>query len=183
MSTNPATAPEQKPTKLGLPLTIHSHIGHTNEPTAVASVVVVKALAAMTSPATALPELNPYQPTHSMDAPMNVSTTLCGAKFSLPKPRRLPRMIHSTKPDQPDDMCTTVPPAKSRPLILASAFQQPFIMPLTPQTMWPWVLYTNNIHSVMKTKMAENFMRSAIEPTMSAGVIMANINWNMAYTF
>jgi hypothetical protein len=25
-----------------------------------------------------------------------------------------------------------------------------------------------------------NFMRSAIEPTMSAGVMMANIIWNMA---
>ena len=78
-------------------------------------VVVVKALAAITSAATALPALNPYQPTHSMEAPMYVSTMLCGVKFSFPKPRRLPRMMHSTRPDQPEDMCTTVPPAKSRP--------------------------------------------------------------------
>ena len=35
----------------------------------------------------------------------------------------------------------------------------------------------------MNTKMALNFMRSAMEPMMSAGVMMANINWNMAYTF
>ena len=56
-------------------------------------------------------------------------------------------------------------------------------MPLTPQTMWPWVKYTTNIHRVMNTKMALNFMRSAMEPTMSAGVMMANIIWNMAYTF
>src|SRR5580693_8552196 len=140
MSTSPATAPEQKPSKLGLPFTIHSHIGHTNEPTAVAIVVVVKALAAITSPATALPELNPYQPTQSIEAPIKVITMLCGVKFSLPKPRRRPRMIHSTRPDQPDDICTTVPPAKSRPLIVAAAFQQPFIIPFTPQTMWPWVL-------------------------------------------
>src|SRR5580698_6805601 len=180
MSTRPATAPEQKPNKLGLPLTIHSHMGHTNEPTAVAIVVVVNALAAMMSAATALPELNPYQPTHSIEAPIKVITMLCGVKLSLPKPRRLPRMIQSTRPDQPEDICTTVPPAKSRPLILASGFQQPFIMPLTPQTMWPCVLYTSNIHNVMKTQMAENFMRSAMEPTMSAGVMMANINWNIA---
>src|SRR3984957_7805623 len=113
MSTRPATAPEQKPSTLGLPLTIHSHMGHTNEPTAVARVVVVKALAEMISPATALPELKPYQPTQSIEAPMKVSTTLWGAKLSFPKPRRLPRMMHSTKPDHPDDMCTTVPPAKS----------------------------------------------------------------------
>src|ERR1700722_5258815 len=180
MSTRPATAPEQKPSTLGLPLTIHSHMGHTNEPTAVAIVVVVKALAAMTSPATALPELKPYQPTQSMEAPIKVITMLCGVKFSLPKPIRLPRMMQSTKPDQPEDICTTVPPAKSKPLIAAFAFQQPFMIPLTPQTMWPWVKYTINIHKVMNTKMAENFMRSAMEPTMSAGVMMANINWNMA---
>src|SRR5579859_2339681 len=109
MSTRPATAPEQNPSTLGLPLTIHSHMGQTNEPTAVAMVVVVKALAAMTSPATALPELNPYHPTHSIEAPMKVITMLCGVKFSLPKPMRLPRMIHSTRPDQPEDICTTVP--------------------------------------------------------------------------
>ncbi len=35
----------------------------------------------------------------------------------------------------------------------------------------------------MKMKMAENFMRSAMEPIMSAGVMMANIIWNMANTF
>ena len=48
---------------------IHSAIGQTKEATAVAKVVVVKALAAMTSAATALPALNPYQPTHSMPVP------------------------------------------------------------------------------------------------------------------
>src|SRR5215472_15860880 len=98
-------------------------MGHTKEPIAVAMVVVVNALAAMMSAATALPELNPYQPTQSIEAPMKVITMLCGVKFSLPKRRRLPRMMHSTKPDQPEDICTTVPPAKSRPLILAAAFQ------------------------------------------------------------
>ena len=29
----------------------------------------------------------------------------------------------------------------------------------------------------MKTSMAENFMRSAKAPLISAGVMMANINW------
>src|ERR1700677_3622782 len=130
MSTRPATAPEQKPSTLGLPLTIHSHIGQTKDATAVAIVVVVKAFAAITSAATALPELKPYQPTHSIEAPMYVSTMLCGVKFSLPKPMRLPMMIQRIKPVQPEVICTTVPPAKSRPLIDAAAFQQPFIVPL-----------------------------------------------------
>ena len=98
---------------LGLPLTSHSAIGHTKEATAVASVVVVKALAAMPSAATALPALNPYHPTQSMPVPIMQSTMLCGARFSLPKPKRLPRIKQSTSADQPEVMCTTVPPAKS----------------------------------------------------------------------
>src|SRR5438034_6430013 len=104
MTTKPATAPEQKPRTLGLPLASHSAMGHTNEATAVASVVVVKALAAITSAATALPALNPYQPTHNIPVPTRHSTMLCGAKFSLPKPSRLPRIRHSTSADQPEVM-------------------------------------------------------------------------------
>ena len=61
-------------------------------------------------------------------------------------------------------------------LILAPAFHTPFIMPLMPQIMWPWVKYTMNIHNVMKIRMALNFMRSAMAPMISAGVMMANIS-------
>src|SRR5690242_274263 len=113
ITTNPATAPEQKPRTLGLPFKSHSAVGQTNEATAVASVVVVKALAAMPSAATALPALNPYQPTQSIPVPTMHRTMLCGAMFSLPKPRRFPRIKQRTSADQPDDICTTVPPAKS----------------------------------------------------------------------
>src|SRR5882757_10534946 len=135
ITTRPATAPEQKPSTLGLPRTSHSIIGQTNEATAVASVVVVKAFAAIPSAATALPALKPYQPTQSMPVPMKQSTMLCGAMFSLPKPVRLPRIRHSTSADQPEVMCTTVPPAKSIALIGALAFQTPFINPSMPQIM------------------------------------------------
>ncbi len=69
MTTRPATAPEQKPSTVGLPRVIHSSAGQTVAATAVASVVVVKALAAMPSAATALPALKPYQPTQSMPVP------------------------------------------------------------------------------------------------------------------
>src|SRR5438477_6542415 len=131
ITTKPATAPEQKPRMLGLPLTSHSVIGQTKEATAVAIVVVMKALAATPSAATALPALNPYQPTHSMPVPTMQSTMLCGGIGSLPKPRRFPRIRQRMSADQPDDMCTTVPPAKSMALIGALAFQTPFIMPST----------------------------------------------------
>src|SRR4051812_14937404 len=135
ITTKPPTAPEQKPSTVGLPRVIHSAAGHATQATAAAIVVVTKALAAIVSAATALPALKPYQPTHSMPVPIMVSTRLCGAKLSLPKPRRLPTIDASTIADHPEDMCTTVPPAKSMALIDALAFQTPFIMPSTPQTM------------------------------------------------
>src|SRR5207244_4860153 len=137
MTTNPATAPEQKPSTLGLPREIHSAIGHTKEATAVASVVVVNAFAAITSAPTALPALKPYQPTHNMPVPIMQSTMLCGGMGSFPNPIRLPRIKQRTSADQPEVICTTVPPAKSMALILAAGFQTPFIMPSIPQTMWP----------------------------------------------
>src|SRR5437867_12319613 len=111
MTTRPATAPEQKPRTLGLPLTIHSTIGQTKEATAVAIVVVVKALAATPSAATALPALNPYQPTQSIPVPIMQRTMLCGGIGSLGKPSRLPRIKQRMSADHPEVICTTVPPA------------------------------------------------------------------------
>src|SRR5690348_16833704 len=125
MTTNPATAPEQNPSTLGLPFSIHSAMGQTNEATAVARVVVVNALAAITSAATALPALKPYQPTQSMPVPTMHNTRLCGGIGSLPNPRRLPRIRQRISADQPEDMCTTVPPAKSIALIFAAALKTP----------------------------------------------------------
>src|SRR5438067_1411133 len=127
ITTKPATAPEQNPSTLGFPLSNHSAIGQTKEATAVARVVVVKALAAIPSAATALPALKPYQPTHSMPVPTMHSTRLCGAMFCFPKPSRLPRIRHRISADQPEDIWTTVPPAKSIALIFAVAFHTPFI--------------------------------------------------------
>src|SRR5580704_5152225 len=83
MTTRPATAPEQKPSTLGLPRQIHSAIGQTNEATAVAMVVVIKALAATTSAATALPALKPYHPTQSIPVPMAQITMLWGGMGCL----------------------------------------------------------------------------------------------------
>src|SRR4051812_15859268 len=127
ITTRPATAPEQNPSTLGLPRRTYSAIAQTNEATAVASVVVMNAFAAIPSAATALPALKPYQPTQSMPVPTIQSTMLCGGIGSLPKPIRLPRMRHSISADQPEDMCTTVPPAKSIALMPAFAFHTPFM--------------------------------------------------------
>src|SRR4051794_10739021 len=104
ITTSPPTMPEQKPSTVGLPRVIHSVAAQAIPPTAAASVVLVNAAAATASAATALPALKPYQPTHSMPVPIIVSTRLCGAKLSLPKPRRLPTINASTIADQPEDI-------------------------------------------------------------------------------
>src|SRR5258708_29987533 len=101
ITTSPATAPEQNPRTLGFPRVTYSAIAQTNDATAVASVVVVKALAAITSAATAEPALKPYQPTQSIPVPTIQSTMLCGGIGSLPKPRRFPRIMHNMKAHQP----------------------------------------------------------------------------------
>src|SRR5208283_2430879 len=104
IATSPATAPEQNPRTLALPRRIFSRTPHVNEAIAVAIVVVVNAFAAITSAPTALPALNPYQPTHSMPVPTMHRTVLCGGIGSLPKPLRLPRIRHKINADQPEDI-------------------------------------------------------------------------------
>src|ERR1041385_5871862 len=135
-TTRPATAPEQKPSTLGFFRMRYSSIAHVNDATAVASVVVVNALAAITSAATAEPALKPYQPTHSMPVPTMHSTRLWGGIGVLPNPSRGPSSLQRISADQPDDMWTTVPPAKSIALIDALAFQTPFMKPSMHHTMW-----------------------------------------------
>ena len=42
--------------------------------------------------------------------------------------------------------------------------------------------YTRVNQMPMNTSIAENFMRSAKAPTISAGVMMAKVSWNMMNT-
>src|SRR5437667_11590387 len=135
ITTSPATATEQNPSTLGLPRSAYSSMAHMNEATAVASVVLMNALAAIPSGASALPALNPYHPTQSKPVPTMQSTMLCGAMISFRKPSRCPSRTQSTSADHPEDMWTTVPPAKSMAVIFAAGFQTPFIQPSMPQTM------------------------------------------------
>src|ERR1017187_5833587 len=136
ITTRPATAPEQKPMTEACFLWMNSSAAQVKDPTAVARVVVMKALAATTSAPRAEPALNPYHPTHSIAVPTMQRTVLCGDMISLLKPILCPSMMHRTRADQPDDMWTTVPPAKSMELIRAAGFQTPFMSPSAPQTMW-----------------------------------------------
>src|SRR6185369_2895094 len=76
----------------------------------------------------ALPALNPNQPVHSRPAPIMHSGRLCGGIGDVPKPLLLPSIIAATIAENPLDMCTTRPPAKS----IAPALKS---QPSLPQTM------------------------------------------------
>src|SRR5262245_24248299 len=83
IATNPATAPEIAPSALGLPLRSHSAAHHPSTAAAAPKCVAIKALVARPPALSALPALNPNQPTQSKQAPMKLSTTLCGGIGAL----------------------------------------------------------------------------------------------------
>src|SRR4030067_213076 len=78
-ATSPATAPEAAPSRLGLPLIIHSMNIHASAAAAVATTVFTMASTAVPVASGWEPALNPTQPTHSSDAPIMVMVRLCGA--------------------------------------------------------------------------------------------------------
>src|SRR6202044_1839543 len=88
---------------------------------------------------------------------------------------RGPRYMAHTNAETPDVTCTTVPPAKSRQGKRPP--REAFSKPPLPHTMCAMGAYTMSDHNTMKAVMALNFMRSANAPVISAGVMMANINW------
>src|SRR5438046_3043465 len=174
IATSPATAPEIAPSALARPFLIHSAALQLSAAAAAAKCVATKALVASELDASALPALHPNHPTHNKQAPIKLSTRLCGGIGCFGNPIRFPRYSAQTSADTPDEICTTVPPAKSRqgnrPL---AAFKNP---PL-PQTMCASGAYTIKNHKVMNSTVALNFIRSAVAPVINDGVITANIIW------
>src|ERR1700730_7401942 len=86
----PATAPEMAPSTLGFPPRNHSAALHPTTAAAAPKWVATKALVARLPEPSALPALNPNQPTHNNEAPTKLSTTLCGGMGICGYPRRLP---------------------------------------------------------------------------------------------
>src|SRR5882672_8031178 len=113
MATRPATAPEAMPRTVGLPRDIHSAPIHASAAAAAAVLVVRKALAASPDASSALPALKPNHPNQSSPAPMTVSGRLCGGIGFCPYPLRLPITSAQVSAETPEEMWTTVPPAKS----------------------------------------------------------------------
>src|SRR6185437_7080058 len=175
IATNPATEPEIAPSALGFPLANHSTMLQPTAAAAAPKWVATKADVARVPEESALPALNPNQPTHSRHAPMKLSTTLCGGIGSRGYPTRLPKYSAQTSAETPEVTCTTVPPAKSR--VGKAPPSEAFSSPPLPHTMWAIGQYTMSDHSVRNSSIALNFIRSANAPVISAGVMIANISW------
>ena len=119
MATRPATAPDEAPTRVGLPSRIHSTMIQPSRAAAVATWVLTNATAVVPSTVSSEPALKPNQPNHSRPAPRATNGTLCGCMFSRGQPMRLPSTSATPSAAAPALMCTAVPPAKSSAWILA----------------------------------------------------------------
>src|SRR3990167_7523848 len=158
-ATRPATAPEAAPRTVGLPRWLHSVNIQPSAAAAAAVLVVVKAWAARPLAPSALPPLKPNQPNHRSPAPITVMGRLCGGMGWCPYPLRLPMTRAAASAETPDEMCTTVPPAKSSAPRLRSH-------PPTPQTQWASGSYTKVAHARTKMMKVEKRFRSANAPVM-----------------
>src|ERR687885_2064475 len=114
IATSPATAPDAAPTVEGLPVCAQDIRDHVTAAIPVATWVATNALVAFVAAAAAEPALKPNQPTHSNAAPSTTRDLLCGSIGTLPYPSLRPSMRAITRPDQPEVIWMTVPPAKSR---------------------------------------------------------------------
>src|SRR5262249_24273747 len=128
-ATRPATAPDAAPSTVGLPRELHSVSIQPRAAAAAAVFVVEKACTASPLAASALPALKPNQPNQSQLAPITVTGRVGGGVGCWPEPLRLPMTSTAAKAETPDEMCTTVPPAKSRAPSLWS-------QPPSPHTQW-----------------------------------------------
>src|SRR5919197_3693853 len=81
-------------------------------------------------------------------------------------------------------MCTTVPPAKSsaKKWPCEDGIIERFSQPKPSNTQCATGAYTTIDHTATNATKAPNFQRSAVEPVISAGVMIANVNWNATNT-
>src|SRR6266536_185272 len=121
------------------------------------------------------PTLKPNQPNQSMPAPSSVSGSECGGMGSFGQWRRRPTTSASATPAMPALRCTTVPPAKSSAPSLNS-------QPVGENTQWATGAYTKIAQSVIAATKPPNLSRSAVEPVISAGVMIANMSWKLTKT-
>ena len=150
---------------------MRSMSSHPSIAAAAAMLVFTNAWAAMSLAASADPALNPNHPNHSTPAPSSVHGSMWGGIGCCGHPRRRPMTITTASAAMPALMCTTVPPAKSSAPRRNSH-------PAGEKTQCATGAYTTISQIPRNQNHAANFMRSAIAPVISAGVMIANISWN-----
>ena len=168
MATSAATTPEAMPMVDTRWCRAYSANAQPTMPAAAAMNVLTNACAAAPSAASAEPALNPNQPNHRMPAPSMTNGTLWGTGRLSGQPERLPTTSASAMAAAPAFTWMAVPPAKS----WAGRLK---IQPSAPYTQYTTGEYTSSDHTGTNTIQAENFMRSATAPEMSAGVMAANV--------
>ena len=113
IATRPATAPEAAPRVVAFPVSRFSRASQLIMPPTPDKCVARAALAARYPALSAEPALNPIQPNHKRPAPSKVSGRLCGAIITFGQPWRGPITRASARAEAPEQISTTVPPAKS----------------------------------------------------------------------
>src|SRR2546425_5065886 len=124
MHTSPATRPVATPRMLALPRWSHSTSAQESAAEAAQMWVTVKAEAAKAPESRPLPPLNPNHPNQRIPAPSTVRTRLLGRIGCAGYPRRLPMRRQKISAEIPDEICTTVPPAKSNAPVPTVLFSQ-----------------------------------------------------------
>ena len=165
IATRPTTAPMAAPIADGLCPLIQSKNTHVSIAVADAVFVFRNAFTAISFAASDDPALNPNHPNHSMAAPSNTNGMFAGAcgPFSVLFPRNIAPASAAT----PEDACTTIPPAKS----ITPIFRR---KPSGYHVQWANGQYTNIQNSIMNRRYPEKRTRSAKDPVMSDGVMIAN---------
>jgi hypothetical protein len=110
----PAIRPVTAPMSPGRPNFTHSMAIHVSAAADAERWVTSMAWPADWLAPRAEPALKPYQPTHSIAAPIITSTGLCGGRISCGKCFLFPTSFATTSADDPAVAWTTSPPAKSR---------------------------------------------------------------------
>ena len=110
----PATAPVLTPSTLGLPWRYHSTNIHVRAAEAAANWVTIIAMAAVEFAATALPALNPNQPTHNIAVPVTVMVRLWGGIATVGYPDRFPSIRAQTARRDPRSVEVHDNPPQSR---------------------------------------------------------------------
>ncbi len=105
---------------------------------------------------------------------MSASGILCGSMVYSPNPARFPITSAMASAENPEQISTTVPPAKSSsPHDCAHP---------PPQAQWASGQYTSAIQSTMKTRKEEIRTRSATPDVMIVSVTAAKKSWKTMNT-